>query len=264
MLTPHPPPKPSCAPARRAAPRSWCICDDMPAAETPSPRSGKSHRPACHQPAPHAARPHAQATTLRDAPRHARGARSAALDGQLTHDGVAGERSDLCDLHPAVMAAPGFGDTAMTHAGAILRVLKDGLITIFARCRSSAAGRGNAGLWALPLTGGLRWYVRAGRTLEDAGMWASSPHTTQSGSAGSRMGPTCDCLFSLAPAAGPPSHHPRFVPSAGRSPGATAGPYPGLVVNGWRRSHRSRPDLHDADVRTLAAAGDAHGHGLRC
>jgi hypothetical protein len=27
-------------------------------------------------------------------------------DGQLTHDGVAGERSDLSDLHPAVMAAP--------------------------------------------------------------------------------------------------------------------------------------------------------------
>jgi hypothetical protein len=29
------------------------------------------------------------------------------LDGQLTHDGVAGERSDLCDLRPVVMAAPG-------------------------------------------------------------------------------------------------------------------------------------------------------------
>jgi hypothetical protein len=35
-------------------------------------------------------------------------------------------------------------------------------------------------------------------TLEDAGMRASSPHTTQSGSARSRMGPTCDCLLSVA------------------------------------------------------------------
>jgi len=29
------------------------------------------------------------------------------LDGRLTHDGVAGERSDLCDLRPVVMAALG-------------------------------------------------------------------------------------------------------------------------------------------------------------
>jgi hypothetical protein len=42
---------------------------------------------------------------------------SADLDGQLTHDGVAGERSDLCDLRPAVMAAR---DSAMTHASAIV------------------------------------------------------------------------------------------------------------------------------------------------
>lgn len=34
----------------------------------------------------------------------------------------------------------------------------------------------------------------AGGTLGDAGMWASSPQTTQTGSARSRMGPTCDCL----------------------------------------------------------------------
>jgi len=30
---------------------------------------------------------------------------TADLDDQLTHDGVACERSDLCDLRPAVMAA---------------------------------------------------------------------------------------------------------------------------------------------------------------
>ena len=37
-----------------------------------------------------------------------RAARSPAdLDGQLTRDGVGGERSDLCDLRPAVTAARG-------------------------------------------------------------------------------------------------------------------------------------------------------------
>jgi hypothetical protein len=84
------------------------------------------------------------------------------------------------------MAARG---SAVTHVSAIMRVLKDDLISIFAGCLSPAAGRGNTGPLALPLTGGLRWYGRAGGTLEDAGMWASSPHTTQSGSARSRMGP---------------------------------------------------------------------------
>jgi len=85
----------------------------------------------------------------------------------------------------------------MSDACAIIRVLKDDLIGIFAGCLSPAAGRGNTGLSALPLTGGPWWYGRAGGTLEDAGMWASSPHTTQSGSAGSGWGPTCACLFSL-------------------------------------------------------------------
>jgi hypothetical protein len=33
--------------------------------------------------------------------------RTADLGGQLTHDGAGGERSDLCDLRPAVMAARG-------------------------------------------------------------------------------------------------------------------------------------------------------------
>ncbi len=64
--------------------------------------------------------------------------RAADLDGQLTHDGVAGERSDLCDLRPVVMAAPGFGDTAMTQASALMHVLEDGLISIFARCLLTA------------------------------------------------------------------------------------------------------------------------------
>ena len=41
----------------------------------------------------------------------------------------------------------------MTHASAIVRVLIDGLISIFAKCLSAAAGRGNTGLWALPLNG---------------------------------------------------------------------------------------------------------------
>jgi hypothetical protein len=50
---------------------------------------------------------------------------TADLGGQLTHNGVAGERSDLWDLRPAVMAARG---SAMTDASAIMRVLKDGLI----------------------------------------------------------------------------------------------------------------------------------------
>ena len=84
------------------------------------------------------------------------------------------ERSDLCDLCPAVMAARvrRCGDAACQrhHARA-----GGGLVSIFAKCLSPAAGRGNTGLWALPLTGGPRSYVSAGGTLEDAGMWASSP-----------------------------------------------------------------------------------------
>ena len=66
------------------------------------------------------------------------------LDGQLTHDDVAGERSDLCDLRPAVMVGR---DSVMADASAIMRVLKDGLISMLARCLSSTAGRGNTGLW---------------------------------------------------------------------------------------------------------------------
>jgi len=41
---------------------------------------------------------------------------AADLDGQLTRDGVAGERSDLCDLRPGGHGFPGFGDPAVTQA----------------------------------------------------------------------------------------------------------------------------------------------------
>jgi len=47
-------------------------------------------------------------------------------------------------------------DPAVAHAGAIVRVLTDGLISIVAGCLPSAAGGGHTGLWALALTGGLR------------------------------------------------------------------------------------------------------------
>jgi hypothetical protein len=55
-------------------------------------------------------------------------------------------------------------------------------------------------------------------------MWASSPHTTQSGSARSRMGPTCDCLFSLTlqPACLPP-RYPRVMPSRVPQPVCSGG-----------------------------------------
>jgi hypothetical protein len=111
----------------------------------------------------------------------------------------------------------------VTHVSAIMRVLKDDLISIFAGCLSPAAGRGNTGPLALPLTGGLRWYGRAGGTLEDAGMWASSPHTTQSGSARSRMGPHLRPPVQRGPTARPPhAIHGRCLPAC-CSPCATAG-----------------------------------------
>ena len=108
------------------------------------------------------------------------------------------------------MAARG---RAMSRASAIMRVLKDGLISIFARCLSPAAGRGYTGLWALPLAGGRRWYGSAGGTIEGAGMRASSPYTRQSGSARSRMGSHLRLPVQLGSAADPPSRGPRVVPS---------------------------------------------------
>src|SRR5512138_3390947 len=88
-----------------------------------------------------------------------------------------------------------------------------GPISIVARCLSSATGLDNQGLWTLPLTGRPRWYGRAGGTLEDAGIRASSPHTTQSGSARSRIGPHLQLPGECGPAAGPPVRHLRVVPS---------------------------------------------------
>jgi len=41
------------------------------------------------------------------------------LGGQLTHDGVGGERSDLCDLRRRSWML-GLGDAAMSHASAIM------------------------------------------------------------------------------------------------------------------------------------------------
>src|SRR5690349_22052244 len=106
------------------------------------------------------------------------------------------------------MAARG---SAVRHASAIMGVLKDDLISIVAGCLSPAAGRGNTGPLALPLTGGLRCYGGAGGTLEDAGMWASSPHTTQSGSARSRMGPHLRPPVQRDPTARPPHAIQRTV-----------------------------------------------------
>jgi hypothetical protein len=49
-------------------------------------------------------------------PRHRITRIAANLDGQLTHDGVASERSDLCDLRPAVMVGR---DSVMADVSAI-------------------------------------------------------------------------------------------------------------------------------------------------
>lgn len=79
---------------------------------------------------------------------------------------------------------PGCGD----HASAIMRMLKDGLISIV------AAVRHRPQVMAIPDFGPCRWRLGHGGMegqvgpFEDAGMWASSLHTTQSGSARSRMG----------------------------------------------------------------------------
>jgi hypothetical protein len=118
-----------------------------------------------------------------------------------------------------------------------MRVLKDGLISIFAGCLSPAAGRGNTGLSALPLAGGPRWYGRAGGILEDAGMWASSPHTTQSGSARSRMGSHLRLPVPLAPAA----RLPAAAPSAGYAFARAAAR---VQRWGWQRTAGSLSD-HD-------------------
>ena len=124
---------------------------------------------------------------------------------------------------PGGHGCPVSGDAVMPHAWAVMRVLEGDLIGIFAGCLSPAAGRGNTGLSALPLAGGPRWHGRAGGTLEDAGMWASSPHTTQSGSARSRMGPHLPLPVQLDPAARLPPRHPRVMPSRVPQPVCSGG-----------------------------------------
>jgi hypothetical protein len=56
-------------------------------------------------------------------------------------------------VRPAVMAARGWGDAAMAWAGAIVRPLVGGLMSIFVGCLSWAAGLGDTGLWALRAEG---------------------------------------------------------------------------------------------------------------
>ena len=82
-------------------------------------------------------------------------ARRADLYVQLTHDGAGGECSDLSDLRPAVMAARGLAMRRWRMPAAIMRVLKDGLISIFAGC---------------PVTGRRSWQSRAFGPA--AGGWA--------------------------------------------------------------------------------------------
>ena len=86
------------------------------------------------------------------------------------------------------------------------------------------AGPGNTGLWALRVDGWVAMICkRREGPLEDAGMWASSPHTTQSGSARSGWGPTCECLLAC------PRSLPAVVPSRGDLKVSSHG---GLLING--------------------------------
>jgi hypothetical protein len=135
------------------------------------------------------------------------------------HDDVAGERSALCDLRLAVMAARG---SAVTHVSAIMRVLKDDLIGIFAGCLSPAAGRGNTGPLALPLTVGLRWYGRAGGTLEDGDVGQQPAHHAM-WIREKPDGPHLRPPVQRGPTTRPPhAIHGRCLPAC-RSPCATAG-----------------------------------------
>src|SRR5690348_9466007 len=104
-----------------------------------------------------------------------------------------------------------------------MRVLKDDLIGIFAGCLSPAAGRGNTGPLALPLTVGLRWYGRAGGTLEDGDVGQQPAHHAiwvREKPGGAPPATTCSAW---------PDRTPRRTPStdgafpACRSPCATAG-----------------------------------------
>ena len=98
----------------------------------------------------------------------------------------------------------------MSHADAIMRVLTDGLIGI------SGAACHRPQVAAMPDFRPCRWRVGRGGMegqvgpLEDAGMRASSPYTTQSGSARSRMGSHLRLPVQLRPCS-----LPAAAPSAG-------------------------------------------------
>jgi hypothetical protein len=171
------------------------------------------------------------------------------------------------------MAAPGSGNAVMSHANAIMRVLKDGLISIFAGCLSRAAGRGNTGLSALPLTGGPRWYGRAGGTRGGRGDVGQQPahHAIWIREKPDGV-PPCDCLFSLTlqPACLPPGH-PRVMPSRVPQPVCSRGPDNGRPAAsrtttyldwcrmGWLCFRPGRPA--DRVLSRLGAAGSRRAAG---
>jgi hypothetical protein len=174
----------------------------------------------------------------------------------VAHDGVAGERSDLCDLGSQSWLA-GFGDAACKRHHARAEGWPDQHLR---GCLSSAAGRGNTGLWALSLTGGPRWYGSQGdpQGRGDVGA-ARTPRNLDPREAG--WGSACDCLLSLA--LPPPRRRiiqgcvfPRAAVRVRRRAVATGcartrppgGQTSCLVVTGRRRSHRTRPDLVDMQV----------------
>jgi len=161
------------------------------------------------------------------------------------------------------MAARG---SAVTHVSAIMRVRKDELISIFAGCLSPAAGRGDTGPLALPLTVGLRWYGRAGGTLEDGDVGQQPAHHAiwiREKPDGAPPATTCSAWPDRTPAARHPRTVPSRVPQSVRDSGqairvrthpSARGAYLVLLVNGCRRSHRSRPDL-------LVMEGDCEAPG---
>jgi len=120
----------------------------------------------------------------------------------------------------------------MRRASAIMWVLKDGLDQHLRGLPVTGRRSCSIGFWALPLAVGPRWYGRAGGTLEDAGMWASSPHTTQFGSARSRMGSHLRPPVQLDPAVCRPPTACRRASAGYAFPRAAAR----VQRWGWRRT----------------------------
>jgi hypothetical protein len=111
-------------------------------------------------------------------------------------------------------------------------VLRMGPVSTFARCLSPQASAIQAWPRPTPLTGRPRWYGRAGGTLEDAAMRASSRHTTQPGSTRSRMGPACLTRLALqrptgTPSADVPSDVAQSAIADASLPAASPAPSPG-------------------------------------